>query len=191
MRIRPLTVLIALFALTALTGCGFKPLYAESSPTAAYLDGIRVELGQGRAAYLMGLALEERLPDPGPQPRYELKTEVLTSRFSTALTIDDVAARIRMTATTTYALYDLRTGLKLTDGLANGDSTFDVPPDPYAATRADQDATERAVELSADTLISKLVRYFSEAERLEAERSARLGAPAAAGAGDSAPSSGL
>lgn len=155
--------ILAAFAALALTGCGFSPMLAESTGVAPQLSGVSVETAEGRSGYLIGVALRDRLGTwEGDRARYVLRTRTAETRFGTALTIDQVASRIMMRITLAYGLYDLQTGALLTQGEVLGQAGYDLPPQPYAGIRAEQDAAERAAEDAANRAVLTLARYFND-----------------------------
>lgn len=148
----------------ALAGCGFRPLYATSSGVAPILSAVEVEdTGEDRASYLVGVALRDQLGTwQGEDPAYVLQTRASVSRGRTALTVDQVARRIVLSLNVTYALYDRDSGARVTQGSASGIASFDVPAEPYAAIRAEQDATERAARDVAGKVTTSLARYLTQ-----------------------------
>ncbi len=165
---------LLLLAAAPLAGCGFSPLYAEDGAIAQRLSGVRVETTEGREGYLVGQALRDRMGTWGDgRDRYLLRTRTDMSQTGTALTIDQVASRLLLTVTVAYGLYDLESGRLLTQGRAQGEATYDVPRQPYAAIRAEQDSVERAAQDAAVRINLALARYFHNAdaaERRAAER---------------------
>jgi LPS-assembly lipoprotein len=69
-----------------------------------------------------------------------------------------------MSATVNYALYDRASGTQLTGGTVLGQASYDVPAQPYAAIRAEQDAAERATQDAAERLTIALARYLRQLE---------------------------
>ena len=158
-------VTICFAASGLLAGCGFRPLYSSSSGVASALSSVQVETSEGRPAYLLGVALLDRLGSwQGEETRYVLRTSTSLTQNSTSLTIDQVASRILMSASVNYALYDRATGARVTGGSVLGQASYDVPAAPYAAIRAEQDAAERATQDAADRLAVALAQYLREAE---------------------------
>lgn len=146
----------------ALGGCGFQPLYATAGGVAPALSGIEVETGEGRPSYLIGVALRDQLGTwSGDEAQHVLQTSASISRISSVLTVDQVATRIVMYMNVSYALYDHDTGQMTTRGSVVGLANYDVPAEPYAAIRAEEEATERAARDAAEKIAISLARYFS------------------------------
>lgn len=165
-------------AALALAGCGFRPMLADSTGVAPQLSGVRVETSEGRAGYLVGVALRDRLGSwESGEARYVLRTRTAMTRFGTALTLDQVASRLMLQVVLAYGLYDLETGQLVMQGETEGQAGYDLPREPYAGIRAEQDATERAATDAANQAVLALARYFSDEERAQ---SADAGAAATA-----------
>ena len=166
-RLFPTSIALALCAL-ALAGCGFKPMYGAGTGVSTRLSGIEVRTDDGRDAYLVGVALRDRLGSwQGERALYTLETRTSLTRTSTALTIDQVASRILLGVSISYGLYDRASGDMLAQGSVTGQATYDVPIQPYAAIRAEQDSTERAANDAADRLTLALARYFDSPPEAE------------------------
>lgn len=159
-----IAVILASLAALALSACGFQPLYAERTGVASGLSGIAVSTGEGRPAYSLNLALRDSLGNWDADPRYRLETRIDMQRRAQSVTIADIATRYEILMDVDYALFDARTGERLTRGNVIGDSAFDVPSDPYGAIRAEQDSEERAARDAASLITMELARWFRENE---------------------------
>lgn len=154
--------LLALAATLGLASCGFQPLYAERTGVASNLSGIAVSTGDGRPAYQLGVALRDSLGNWEGDPRYKLETRIDMRRQAQSVTIADIATRYQVLMDVDYALFDARTGKRLTRGDVTGEAAFDVPSDPYGAIRAEQDSEGRAARDAASMITMELARWFRE-----------------------------
>jgi len=153
---------LAALAALALAGCGFQPLYAERGGVASGLSGVAVSTGEGRPAYQLGLALRDSLGSWSGDPRYLLETRIDMRRQAQSVTIADIATRYEIEMRVEYALYDADTRVELTSGRVSGNSSYDVPADPYGAIRAEQDSEQRAAEDAARLITTELARWLRE-----------------------------
>ncbi len=159
---RLLIACLALAAPPALSACGFKPVYAENTGVARQLSGMKVETGDGRPSYALGLALKDELGTWQGQPRYILRTSIDMSRQAQSITVADIATRYEMFMQVNYAVYDAASGERLETGEVSGRAAYDVPLDPYAAIRAEQESEERAARDAAHQIVMDLTRALSQ-----------------------------
>lgn len=152
---------LALAAPLTLSACGFQPVYAARTGVAQKLSGTLVETGDGRSAYILGLALKDELDSWQSQPRYILRASGDLSRQRQSVSLADVTTRYEVRMTVDYALYDARSGERIETGRASGRAAFDVPLDPYAAIRAEQESEERAAREAAHQIVLELARSLS------------------------------
>lgn len=136
---------LSVLALTVLSGCGFKPLYAGGGD----LIG-RIELGDvdGRSSYYLREALRRRLGDgqDGALYRLEVATEIETD--SLVLREDDATTRFSYRATASVQVTRLETNETVLTDEVRVISSYDATSSPYASRTA-----ERAIEQQvADTL---------------------------------------
>lgn len=149
-------ILVAL-ASAPLAGCGFHPLYGghtagEYDPR---LAAIKVDPIPDRDGQLLALALREKLNPRGVTmpTRYTLSV-ILT------LTLTDLGIQRNATSTRSEinagASYTLRgDGINIT-GSSRTVSAFNLQNDAWAATVAQNDARERAIEDLADAIYMQL-----------------------------------
>jgi LPS-assembly lipoprotein len=139
-----------------------------------------VETEDGRTNYMVGTALRDRLGTwGGDGADYVLRTRSDLSRTGQALRLDQVATRILLVTNVSYGLYDNRSGRLLTQGAVTGVATYDVPAEPYAAIRAEQDSEQRAAQEAADRVTIELAGYFREANAAADSADAAPGEPEA------------
>lgn len=162
--IRSLACAAALLAAAPLAGCGFTPLYANTSLTPA-LQAIDVTAPQSRTGYLLREQLDDELGrklDTGP--RYRLAVTIDERRIPRGLRVNNIAAVYQVGLAVNYVLSDAVTGAVLLRSQAPVTVSYDAPDQPYAAVAAQQDAEERAANQAAVRIRLDLSRYFSRAK---------------------------
>ncbi len=142
----------------ALQGCGWTPLYAdpETGPAAADLRAIHVEPIAERLGQHLEWALRTALNPNGIPTRgqYDLRTTLVVSRASLGLQSQGLASRGRLDVTATIVLVDLTNGKKLLINTIHSESAFNILPNGYATTVAEEDADKRVVvQLSRQILV--------------------------------------
>jgi LPS-assembly lipoprotein len=160
--------ILAILATAPLAGCGFHPLYGGE--TAGEYDpmlaAIKVAQIQDREGQILELALRERLNPRGadvPQPY--LLTVILT------LVRSDLGIQRNATSTRSeingYATYTLTGAGTSVSGQSRTVTAFDLQNDAWAASVAEKDAREHAIQDLADTITLQLALW---ARRQEAAR---------------------
>ncbi len=87
----------------SLGGC-FRPMLAESSPSAKLVGRVRLPKFDGRFGYHLNDSLRDRLGRPNAEEyRLEVKTDITKSDL--AIAQDNAVTRISLTATADWALY--------------------------------------------------------------------------------------
>jgi LPS-assembly lipoprotein len=161
----------ALFLLSVVAACGFRPLYRKSETD----PGVTAELAQvkimnvhaelakyDRAAQEMHNLLRERINPDGapPSPRYVLETQLSISVARTGIQITDEATRARMTAISTFYLRDPATKEILYRGSEQSVNSYNVADSQYATMSAENDAIRRATREISDSIRLRLAIYF-------------------------------
>ena len=153
-----------LLALTLLTGCGLRPLYAggASGQVAQSLEAVTVAPIPGRAGWLVRTALEDRLGNGGGSaPAYRLEVELDDDITGFGIRSDTSVTRERRTLRARYRLVDAGRGTVLLDATAGSDAGIDVVSSEYATVAAEQTALERLAEEIADQIVTRLALYAS------------------------------
>ena len=143
-------VIAAAAALTALTGCGFQPLYG--GPGYAALPGVEIEAGENRIDYLLEDSLRDHL-GPG-RSGYVLMLDSDVRESSLGLSASGLASRFSLEMTVSYSLS--RDGDEPIDGFVRDSVQFDASTDPFALISARADAEERLSDVVADRLIQNI-----------------------------------
>lgn len=147
-----ITSLFALFALTAVSACGFTPLYAGSSNSAGMITVDEIE---GRAGHALRKALIEQLAIglPGLEEPATLTIALETDLKRLALQPDEAASRTDITG---EARYVLATAENAVSGKVEAETSFNVPNEPFADVTAQIDASDRAMTLLARRIVDDL-----------------------------------
>ncbi|MGH7008769.1 MAG: LPS assembly lipoprotein LptE [Stellaceae bacterium] len=160
--------ILAILAAAPLAGCGFHPLYrgeagSEYDPT---LAAIKVEPIADREGQILELALRDKLNPRGaavPQ-RYTLQVALTLTRSDLGIQTNAAATASEINASASYRL--IGDGVNVS-GSTRTVSAFNLQNDAWAATVAENDARDRAVEELADTIVTQLTLW---ARRQEATR---------------------
>ncbi|HEV2161561.1 MAG TPA: LPS assembly lipoprotein LptE [Stellaceae bacterium] len=149
--------ILAALASAPLAGCGFHPLYGghtagEYDPR---LAAIKVDPIPDREGQLLELALREKL-----NPRGVTTPTLYTLSVILTLTLTDLGIQRNATSTRSEvnagANYTLRgAGINIA-GSSRTVSAFNLQNDAWAATVAQDDARERAIEDLADAIYMQL-----------------------------------
>ncbi|AXJ96908.1 MULTISPECIES: LPS assembly lipoprotein LptE [unclassified Sphingomonas] len=144
-----------------LAGCGLHPLYGGGAGggVATTLSGVEVAPIEGKAGWLMGNALRDRLAASGT-PRYRLDVKLDDQIAGLGVRRDDSVTRERRTLRARYQLVDLADGAVLLDATAGSDAGIDViVSSEYATIAAENTALENLSGIVADQIVAKLALY--------------------------------
>ncbi|MDO8900265.1 MAG: LPS assembly lipoprotein LptE [Phenylobacterium sp.] len=158
---RLVTALVLACAALALSGCGFRPLYAQPGVTPGLAD-ILVAAPRGRAGYLVGEALNDALATGGGASAWRLDLDLSEQRFPRGLRVDNVATRYEYVLTAAYTLRDVATLTPAKVGNVRVELTYDSADQPYASVAAQQDAQERAALEAARRIQLELAAWFAD-----------------------------
>ena len=154
---------VILSLMLLLGGCGLRPLYSggSSGQVAQTLQTIDVAPIGGRAGWLVRTALEDRIGDGGPSPRYRLEIELDDQITGFGIRSGNTITRERRTLRARYRLVDAQVGTVLLDATAGSDAGVDVVSSEYATVAAEQTALERLAKEVADQIITRVALYAS------------------------------
>ncbi|TPG41237.1 hypothetical protein EAH79_09070 [Sphingomonas koreensis] len=150
----PLALLVA--------GCGLHPLYAGGSagPVATTLSHIDVGPIQGKAGFLVGNAVRDRLSETGHgDARYRLDIVLDDNIAGLGVSRNDTITRERRTLRARYQLIDLAKGTVLLDATAGSDAGVDVVGSEYATIAAENTALENLSDTVADQIVARVALY--------------------------------
>ena len=155
-------LIVALLVAVPLGGCGLTPLYTGGGggPIAATLGEVEVAPIDGKAGWLVGGALNERLKAiGGGAARYRLNVRLDDKIVGLGARSDDSVARERRTLRARYQLIDVASGAVVLDATAGSDAGIDVVGSEYATIAAESTALERLSETIADQIVARLALY--------------------------------
>lgn len=139
----------SLLSLLLLGGCGFHPLYSETTQEAdePALAAIVVLPIPDRIGQQLALSLREALNPRGlsVEPRYRLTTLLTRSRTDLGIQRDATSTRGRVDVYVTITLSDFKSGKSVYVARTQSTSAFNVLQDAYAAQVAEDDAGTRTV----------------------------------------------
>ena len=160
-----------------LSACGLRPVYSGGSQgvVAQSLANIEVAPIPGKAGWLVGNALRDRLVQDGTGPRYRLVVTLDDSIQGFGVRADDAITRERRTLRARYQLVDAATGTQMVDASAGSDAGIDVSSSEYATIAAEDTALERLSQIVADQIIARLALFATEDARTAAASPAREG----------------
>lgn len=152
-------------ALPALSSCGLRPLYGSGThgPVARAIGTVRVDAIEGKAGWLVGNALNERLAaiSGGQGPSYRLHVELDDQITGFGVRAGDTVSRERRTLRARYQLFDGATGVLVMDATAGSDAGLDVASSEYATIAAEDTALERLSEIVADQIVMRMAQRLS------------------------------
>ena len=148
---------LALAATPLLGGCGLHPLYAggAAGPVAKSLAEVEVAPIEGKAGWLVGNALRDRLGATGT-PRYRLTVRLDDQISGLGVRGDDSITRERRILRARYQLTDLSDNRMLLDATAGSDAGIDVVQSEYATIAAENSALERLAKIVADEIVTSV-----------------------------------
>ncbi|SDA33245.1 LPS assembly lipoprotein LptE [Sphingomonas sp. NFR15] len=159
----------ALLLALALPGCGLHPLYSGGSDGAVATMLTRVEVApiDGKAGWLMGNALRDKLAARGEAPLYRLEVRLDDKIIGLGVRSDDSVSRERRTLRARYQLVELARGTVVLDASAGSDAGIDVVSSDYATIAAENTALENLSEIVADQIVSRVALYAEHAPASE------------------------
>ena len=153
----------------ALPSCGLHPLYSGGSNGAVATMLTRVEVApiDGKAGWLMGNALRDKLAAQGQAPLYRLEVRLDDKIIGLGVRSDDSVSRERRTLRARYQLVELAHGTVVLDAAAGSDAGIDVVSSDYATIAAENTALENLSEIVADQIVSRVALYAEHAPASE------------------------
>ena len=162
MRMKAFTIAAALLAASALSGCGFTPMYAKPS-VGHNLSDVDLDVPQTRTGYFLGQDLRQTLEDDPSKPKaYSLKIDMTESHYGIGYRIDDTSTRSEITSGVVYTLTDKETGKVLTTDHFTETVTYASTSSPFAGIVAQQAGQERLAQAVATRVQGALAVYFHE-----------------------------
>jgi LPS-assembly lipoprotein len=156
----------AYLLLLLLAGCGFHPLYAESTRATdePALAAITVLPIKDRIGQMLELSLRETL-NPGGitvEQRYRLRVGLSISRVDLGILADATSTRARVDVVAIFDLEDAQSGKSVYRSRTQSTSAFNILDDAYAAQVSEDDARARTVRDLSDEIRTRLAIYLRQ-----------------------------
>lgn len=161
-------------ALLALSGCGFKPIYATTSEDGApaLVHRIAVQTVNAPSTDLetdVTRALENRMAlAPGVAPQYLLNVNARASAIPLAVQIDATTTRFNYRLSARYQLIDADSGATIR-GSAAAITSFNIVTSQYSNLAAENTAREKASRLLAVEIERDILLRIASSEAKAAE----------------------
>lgn len=155
-----------MFAVLALAGCGFRPLYGTMGANPAgqrIFASIYVEpITHERVGYDLRNKLIDLLRGPAraQDAAYRLEVTVTETREGVALQNDSTITRYDLAFTAKYKLTDAKLNA-ITSGTETTLESFDVAQSPYASLTGQEEAEKRAMQDIAEHIQIDLGVHFA------------------------------
>jgi LPS-assembly lipoprotein len=158
--------LLALVALSCLSGCGFRPLYAARGPSDwdPDLAAISVSPMHDRSGQILTLALRENLNPSGTSvpARWRLDTNLTISRADLGIQRNATTTGSEVYASVTFTLIEIKSGKQVYASTSRATSDYDRLVDSYATQVAGDDAQDRALHQVADEMSLRLALFVRQ-----------------------------
>jgi len=153
--------LIPLFVFLLVGACGFQPVYAPSG-SSADRGNVAIDDIPGRSGHALRKALMQQLAVGLPGLESSRLTVTLDESLRRlALRPDLAASRTDIFVTGRYVL---ATSDNAISGKISAETSFNVPDAPYADIAAQTDASQRAIDLLAQRIVSDIQIQLSARE---------------------------
>jgi LPS-assembly lipoprotein len=151
---------------TALSGCGFHPLYAPGASQSAAMQAVYVDIIPNRAGQLLRQALQQRLEgsDDGVAKRYTLGVQFSEAAETLGIQPDNSFTRLRDVGRANWALYPLgNPTAPLVKGNVRSVDGYNVIDEQYFYLDLSEEATQRRLaQALADQIVIGLGAYFGK-----------------------------
>ena len=147
--------LFAIF-LTALSACGFSPVYAPGGTGDGLRGSILVDAPDNRKAYTFVGRLEERLGRARAAP-YTMAYKIETRSEGVGITPAQETTRYNLFGTVNYTIVEKSTGAVLTSGQVENFTGYSATSLIVGTESVTRDANERLMVLMADQIVARLI----------------------------------
>ena len=161
MTLRSLISIIALLALTGLTACGFRPLYAEDKggdSTAADMAKVKISMMEDRIGQLTRSVLVETLTPRGQtsSPEYSLDIGLSEAVSELGYTKDNEATIADYILSANYRLSRISDSKVLRTGTLRARTTYNLVESDFASLEAESAARSDAARNLARQLANQV-----------------------------------
>lgn len=154
-------------ALTALAGCGFRPLHGrDNGNTPASLAAIYVAPIPDRTGQILRNGLLDRLTPKGvpKRPSYQLRVGLREGKQDLAIRKDDVATRANLVVVAQFQLIRASDATVIYTGTATSTNSYNILRSDFATISAENDARRRATVQIADEIRTQLAIFLGGGE---------------------------
>jgi LPS-assembly lipoprotein len=160
----------ALWALLALAGCGWQPLYGqvnngtEGGNAGPRLASVHIAPIANRVGQHLYNALRDRLnPGGAPtEPHYDLVIQIDERTERMLVLPDQTATRVDLTLSATYSLYQRGTRKAVFEGHSRSTTTYDLLTDEFATVQSTDDAHRRGALALADDIATQVAVFLAQ-----------------------------
>jgi len=158
--------LLLMSGLGALAGCGYSPLYGESSAGVQASDAMQrisiAAIDKGLVGVDVQTALLDQMNPNGvpAEPLHRLVVRLTPSLGGLLVQPDAAITRYNYTLVGVYQLIDLKTGKVALQGDVLGTSAYNVVSNEYATVAARRDAERRAARTVSDGIVLRVALYL-------------------------------
>ncbi len=148
----------------ALAGCNLRPLHGgQQARVTQDLSSTRIAPLSNRVGQKLHNMLRDRINPYGQpaDPVYELQVKVTRKDSESGLREDETATRITLTLTADYRLLTTSGGETVTAGTTGAQAVFNILENRYSSQVSEDTAEERALELIADAITTRLTVALS------------------------------
>lgn len=153
--------------LTAVTGCGFSPLYGKHSVSAAPAvnDALRqvvIRPLPDRQGQKLRQVLREQIQPRGmtDKPVYDLEVQLTTRIEEIGVRLDATSSRANYILTATFFLNEGPT--RLVDDRVQAIVSYNILDEQYATVASQADAENRAIRRVGEDITARLAVYFHQ-----------------------------
>ena len=155
-------LIVSLFAVAALTACGFQPVHSATGLTNGSASNITIPEIPGRQGHALRRALLDELAAGLPGVDTATLTVTIDERIGRlAIRPDEAAARTDIIATGRYVLDVGETAIS---GRQQADTSFNVPTSAFGDISAQNAARDQVMILLAQRIADDLKLKLKEAE---------------------------
>ena len=149
----------------ALSGCGFRPLYAVGTTpdgVSSYFTQVFVEPIPGRqGVHLRNQMMDALTPEGTPSSAaYRLSIKLVDVKEGLAIQENTQITRYNYSLSAKYELRDAVSGEVLDHGTARAIAAYNVADSQFATQSAERDAQERAAREAGEDIRLRLGLYF-------------------------------
>lgn len=175
-RLRPLLGVLLVAGLAA--GCGFRPLYKQTSNTDTVREFSQISIAQPEdrpSQQLRNHLLDALTPYGQPdRPVYRLDFQITESLGSVFVTRSEEITRSNLQISASATLRNYRSGQPIYSVSASSQASYNVTQADYANLVSEKNARERALRDVAEQIRLRLGNYFDRKPEIERRQQERL-----------------